>query len=131
MNWHNPLIWSQIETAARIVGWRMSSQEIVNELRKQNADTFRTLNRTTVNGWIDQTGDRPRWMDATLENNQKGNDPGHNKGGQRGILVRVLPFAGNIALTLFEAPYPDVVEVIKKQLKAIRGGSGAVAVITA
>jgi hypothetical protein len=87
MNWFSPFIWSQINTAARITGWKMSATEIVHELRKHNPETFGKINRTTVNEWIDRSGDRPRWSDAALEKVGQGNNPGHNKGGRRGILV--------------------------------------------
>ena len=87
VNWFSPLSWSQIEAAARVVGWMMSSGEIVRELQKRNPDTFGRLNQSTVRGWIDRSGDRPRWSDAVLARIPKGNDPGHQKGGRRGILV--------------------------------------------
>ena len=61
--------------------------DIVCELRKRNPDTFGNLNRSTVTGSIDYTGDYPRWSDAALERIPNGNDPGHQKGGRRGILV--------------------------------------------
>jgi hypothetical protein len=90
MNWFSPFLWSQINTAARITGWKMSATEIVHELRKHNPETFGKISRTTVNEWIDRTGDRPRWSDAALEKVGQGNNPGHNKGGRRGILVCYL-----------------------------------------
>ncbi|KAF8232946.1 hypothetical protein L208DRAFT_1269528, partial [Tricholoma matsutake] len=64
VNWFSPLCWSQINTVAQIVGWKMSVGDIVHELQKQNPDTFGKLNQSMVRGWIDHTGDHPQWSDA-------------------------------------------------------------------
>jgi hypothetical protein len=66
----------------------MSSSAMVTALRRMDPDTFAGISRTTIEGWIDRTGDRPQWRDAVLQKVEQGNDPGHNKGGRRGVLVR-------------------------------------------
>jgi hypothetical protein len=86
-NWHTPFIWRQIQLAAKRVGWRMSATEIVRDLQKHDPEVFAGLRRTTVNSWIDRSGDKPCWTAALLAKVEQGNDPGHNKGGQCGILV--------------------------------------------
>lgn len=87
MNWHTPFIWSQIETAARAVGVKMSSTEIVKELQKRNPDTFSRLRHSTVNEWIDRKDGRPHWKEKVMVRVKRGNNPGHKNGGRRGILV--------------------------------------------
>lgn len=87
MNWHTPFVWSQIETVAKIAGPKMSATEMIRELQKRNPDTFQNLSRTTVRGWINKDGDMPRWSDAVVQKVKQGNDPGHRKGGRKGILV--------------------------------------------
>ena len=86
-NWHTPFCWSQIKIAAKQVGWRMSASAIVHALNHMDRDTFAAISRTTVDSWIDRKGPKPRWSDAVLKKVEQGNDPGHNKGGRRGILV--------------------------------------------
>lgn len=87
-NWHAPFLWSQIELAAKRVGWRMSPSAIRNELQKINSETFAKLSRTTIQGWIDQSGEIPHWSDAALRMAKSGNHTGlDNRGGRRGILV--------------------------------------------
>jgi hypothetical protein len=68
----------------------MSASEIANGLKKRNPDTFGKLNRNTIEGWIDRSGAKPKWKEAVLRRVEDGNSPGHNKGGQRGILVRTM-----------------------------------------
>jgi hypothetical protein len=65
----------------------MSSSAIVSALRRMDPDTFAGISCTTIETWIDRTGDKPRWRDAVLQKVEQGNDPGHNKGGRRGVLV--------------------------------------------
>lgn len=55
-NWHTPFLWTQIESAAREVG-------------------FAGLRRSTVYDWIDYSGDRPKWKDWVIEKAERGNDP--------------------------------------------------------
>jgi hypothetical protein len=52
-NWHTPFCWSQIEIAAKQAGWRMSSYDIVWNLKKMDSNTFAGISRTTVESWID------------------------------------------------------------------------------
>jgi hypothetical protein len=76
-----------ITEAARIVGPDMSPTRIVKMCQAREPEIFRGLRRETVKGWIDRSGDRPRWSDAVLRRAEIGNAPGHANGGRRGILV--------------------------------------------
>lgn len=71
----------------------MSASKIVGMAKQMDPVVFDGLRRTTVDGWIDRSGERPRWKDSVLRKMDQGNDPGHNKGGSRGVLVRApYPF---------------------------------------
>jgi hypothetical protein len=91
-NWFSPFTWSLIEKASRNAGWEMSASAIVREAKRIDAVTFANLSRTTVIGWIDRSGDTPRWTDSVLQRIERGNDPGHNNGGRIGILVSQQSF---------------------------------------
>ena len=65
----------------------MSASDIANGLKRRNPDTFSNINRNTIEAWIDRSGVKPKWKDSVLRRIDDGNNPGHNKGGQRGILV--------------------------------------------
>jgi hypothetical protein len=86
-NWFSPFVWSQIEIAIRQVGWKMGASEIVAAAKRIDPVVFEGFTRTTVKSWIDRSGDRPKWTKAILQRIDRGNDTGHNKGGQRGVLV--------------------------------------------
>lgn len=68
-------------------GPRWSTRAIVRELKKRDLKTFDRLSHTTINGWIDRSGSKPKWAETFMACLQHGNEPGHSKGGQRGILV--------------------------------------------
>ena len=87
-NWLTPFCWTDVVIVTKQVGWRMSASEIANGLKRRNPDTFGKINRNTIEGWIDRSGAKPKWKDSVLRRVDDGNNPGHNKGGQRGILVR-------------------------------------------
>src|SRR5882762_9324428 len=87
-NWLTPFLFKQIE-AARITsgGPKWSTRAITRDLQKKDFGTFKGLSRTTMDGWIDRSGDKPRWSDTILERIKKGNEPGHVNGGGKGVLV--------------------------------------------
>ena len=89
-NWFTPFLWLQITQAARDAGWEMNPTKIVQIAKGRAPETFKGLTVETVRGWIDRSGDRPRWSDAALHRARKGNDVGHNKGGRQGVLVSLL-----------------------------------------
>lgn len=87
-NWFTPFLFKQIDNARILAGGpQWSTRKIVRELKKKDLHTFAGLNRTTVNGWIDRTEAKPKWSERTLERLKRGNDLGHSKGGQKGVLV--------------------------------------------
>jgi hypothetical protein len=88
-NWHTPFFWIQIVAAAKnpAVGWEMSSTKIVQILQKKDPETFAGMSRSTIEGWIDRSGNRPKWSDAALRMAENGNRQGHQNGGRRGALV--------------------------------------------
>lgn len=67
----------------------MSATEIVQKLKASDPETFAGLSRSTVYDWIDYSGTHPCWKASVLERVERGNDPGHSRGGRRGILVRI------------------------------------------
>ena len=87
-NWMNPFLWDSIEKAAKRAGYQMRPAEIVKELHKIDRKMFHKLAPQTVGAWIDRTGDRPRWSDATLERVKRGNKPG-GLTTRVGVLMRV------------------------------------------
>jgi len=93
-NWHTPFVWKQIQRAVKHVGWKMSASAIVKTLQTWDPIVFKGLRNSTVNSWIDRSGSKPKWTEALLHKVDQGNDPGHNKGGQRGVLVRRLAIYG-------------------------------------
>ena len=92
-NWLSPFLFTQIE-AARVSsgGPRWSTRAIVHILKKNDPKTFQGLNRSTINRWIDCTGDKPIWSERTLERVRRGNEPGHDNCGRKGFFVSVINF---------------------------------------
>jgi hypothetical protein len=130
-NWFTPLSWSIIQQAAKAAGWEMSSTSIVKLCQARAPEIFAGLTRETVKCWIDRSGERPRWSDATLRRIEAGNKPGHALGGVRGALVS-FPYTWIERLTNGpKAKHPDVVDVIQKRLLALRNAGTQLTVITA
>lgn len=49
---------------------------------------FGKISHTTINGWIDRRGDKPKWSERALKRVEFGNHQSlDNKGGRRGVLV--------------------------------------------
>ena len=69
------------------MGLKMSPTDIIAMLQKKDPEVFSGLKRTTVSGWIDQSGSCPQWKAGFLVRIEQGDQPGHNNGGQRGVLV--------------------------------------------
>jgi hypothetical protein len=90
-NWFTPFLFKQIE-AARISsgGPKWSTRTIIRDLHKKDCETFKGLYRTTMDGWIDRSGNKPCWSNTTLEHIKKGNEPGHANGGRKGVLVSTI-----------------------------------------
>ena len=86
-NWFSPFLWSQITSAGKEAGWQMGASEIRNRLQRKDPVVFAGISRTTINSWIDRSGSRARWSDATLNLAEKGNHQRHPNGGRRGVLV--------------------------------------------
>ena len=77
-----PFTWSLIEKASQNAGWEMSASAIVREAKRIDAVIFTNLSQMTVIGWIDHSGDMPRWTNSVLQCIKWGNDPGHKNGGR-------------------------------------------------
>jgi hypothetical protein len=86
VNWATPFAWYTITAAQRKVGWGLT--DIVRELRRVNYDFFQHLSVQTLKGWIETVDGCSQWTPAAVARAMKGNIPGHNKGGRRGILVK-------------------------------------------
>jgi hypothetical protein len=92
-NWFLPFLFTQIETARVTSGGpKWSTRSIVDMLKKRDPETFQGLSRSTINRWIDRTGDKPKWSERTLERIRRGNEPGHDNCGRKGIFVSVTYF---------------------------------------
>jgi hypothetical protein len=65
----------------------MSSSAIRNWLQKKDPAVFGKISRTTISGWIDRSGDRPKWSENALRLAEIGNHQRHPNGGRRGALV--------------------------------------------
>ena len=110
----------------------MSASAIVHALNRMDPDTFANISRTTIEGWIDRNGPKPRWSDAVLKKVEQGNDPGHSKGGRRGILVRNQLSKKNLErLINCQAAYPNVVNTLKDRLIKLRKTGAPLTVVTA
>jgi hypothetical protein len=101
-NWFTPACWRMIEQAGKAAGSKMSATQIVKIAKARNPEIFENLSRETVRDWIDKSGTRPRWSDATLRRVEAGNSPGHANGGRHGVFVS-SSFLINEALT---NPFP-------------------------
>lgn len=106
VNWHTPLLWGQIMKAASdpSVGWTMSTTAIKKVLMQRSPESFAKLNRSTIEGWIDRSGPKPKWSDSSLQMAEKGHSQGGHAAGARGAL----------------AAHPDVVKSIIARLEALR-----------
>ena len=92
-NWFSPFLFTQIETARVTSGGpHWSTRAIFNKLKKRDPETFQGLGRSTINRWIDRTGDKPKWSERTLERIKRGNEPGHDNCGRKGIFVTIIYF---------------------------------------
>jgi hypothetical protein len=91
MNWHTLFLCNQIVDAAKhpSVGYSMSASRIRDILATKDPKTFGNISRTTIDGWIDRSGLKPRWSESALLMAENGNRPG-GQGGRTGVLVRKL-----------------------------------------
>jgi hypothetical protein len=85
INWLTPFSWSAITAAQLKVGWHYTA--IIKELQRSNYDFYQHLSVTTVREWVETAGGYTQWKPKVLARVTRGNVPGHNKGGRRGILV--------------------------------------------
>jgi hypothetical protein len=59
-NWFSPFLWSQIFLVGKAAGWQMSASMIRNWLQKKDPRVFGNISQTTINEWINRTGDQPK-----------------------------------------------------------------------
>jgi hypothetical protein len=88
-NWQTAFLWQKIRQAAARAGPQMSATKIVEEAKRIDPILFGNLTRSTVWGWIDMSGVKPKWKESILERVKRNNDVGHSKGGCIGVLVRL------------------------------------------
>ena len=92
-NWLSPFLFTQIKTARILSGGpKWSTQAIVHDLKKKDPKTFQGLSHSTINRWIDRTGDKPKWNERTLERVRRGNEPGYDNFGRKSFFVSVINF---------------------------------------
>ncbi|KAJ6561307.1 hypothetical protein B0H10DRAFT_1801593, partial [Mycena sp. CBHHK59/15] len=90
-NWFNPILWSQVEAAARRAGRPWSPRAILKELHKTNLKDFCRLTEQVIGRWIDADARQQgtsKWKDTVLQNVERGK--GNAPGGQTtrcGVLV--------------------------------------------
>lgn len=90
-NWFTPFLFQQIEEVWIVTGdSKWSTRAIEQELKKSSPDVFRNFRHTTLNEWINYSGNQPRWSDKTLVQIKKGNDLGQENAGHKGVLVHCL-----------------------------------------
>lgn len=65
----------------------MGTFKIVAVTKSMDPVVFDGLHGTTVDGWIDCSGEKPCSKHSVLKKINQGNDPWHNKGGSWGVLV--------------------------------------------
>ena len=65
----------------------MGGSAIVAAEQKLDPVLFAGLSRTTVNSWIDHSGERLWWNESILKKFEQEYDLGHKNGGQRGVVV--------------------------------------------
>lgn len=85
-NWFSPFLFTQIDAAAKQVGWQMSPAAIVDLLQKRDPVVFSRLTRQVVGRWIDRADGRPKWKAAVMVRLEAGNRPG-GQPTRHGILV--------------------------------------------
>lgn len=109
MNWTQPVLWAQIDAAAKRAGHPWSPKEIVDIAQKMNPQAFKTLTRQVLGRWIDQEAKSRgvfQWKHSVLEEVKHGNAPG-GKTTRRGILVSVKNSCFMVQLTYqFRIPFP-------------------------
>ncbi|KAJ6523241.1 hypothetical protein DFH09DRAFT_1330119 [Mycena vulgaris] len=106
-NWKNPLIWSQIETAALKAGHPWKPSEICRQAKLLAPHTFRQLTEQVVGRWIDTEAKKlhgiNKWKDEVLAAIPSGAAPG-GQSTRAGVLDS----------------YPELCKKIKHQLEALR-----------
>lgn len=97
VNWITPFCWTQIQLAGRktktVEG--LSPSGIVKWLHCFDNPTFCRLSKSTVAEWIEKRNGIRVWKESILCRAKRGNMPGHDKGGCRGILVSGLTSKSN------------------------------------
>lgn len=87
-----PIIWVQIDAAAKRAGYPWSPKHIVDIAQKANPSLFKTLTRQVLGRWIDQDAKLKgvfKWKDSVLEDVKHGNSP-RGQTTRRGILVSII-----------------------------------------
>ncbi|KAJ7210222.1 hypothetical protein C8J57DRAFT_1098259, partial [Mycena rebaudengoi] len=106
VNWRNPLIFAQLQVAAKKAGkpWRPS--EICRQAKLLAPEVFRTLTEQVVGRWIDKEAKERgehKWKDSVLEQVATGAAPG-GQSTRAGILES----------------YPALCSKIRRHLEALR-----------
>lgn len=90
INWFTPFLFRQIEQARISAGGpKWSTRAIERELKKKDSVAFAKFSRTTLDDWIDRSGNMPRWSDRTLARIKQGNDTVNPNAGRKGVLVSI------------------------------------------
>ncbi|KAF7366573.1 DDE superfamily endonuclease [Mycena sanguinolenta] len=115
VNWQTPMLWSQIEAAARRTLPPWSPRAILSELRKTNSKDFQRLKEQVIGRWIEQEAGISRWKESVRQKAElgKGNSPG-----------------GNITRCGVLHPYPETRKKINDHLTSLRTAGVALTLLT-
>ncbi|KAJ6456514.1 hypothetical protein C8R45DRAFT_580223, partial [Mycena sanguinolenta] len=115
VNWQNPMLWSQIEAAARRALPPWSPRSILMELRKTNPKDFQRLSEQVIGRWIEREGGISRWNESVQKKVElgKGNSPG-----------------GHVTRCGVLHPYPETRKKINDHLTSLRAAGVVLTLLT-
>ncbi|RDB29720.1 hypothetical protein Hypma_014168 [Hypsizygus marmoreus] len=106
INWFIPLLWDQIENAARRAGKPWSPRRIVYEAQKLNSDSFARLMEQVVGRWIDpiaKAAGVSKWKEMVMKQ----------------VANRSAPGGETTRAGILDA-FPEVKNIINVQLTSLR-----------
>jgi len=135
MNWFFPSVWAQIVNACRHVGYPYDVKAIIQRLQAQNPAQFNTLRHQRFSEWIDRTHpDRHLHFKPEVQHRVNSRQAIQPAGHVSRVSILVCDPASSLCVLLSnfiaQEPYPEVVNVILKQLRGIREASVPLDLIT-
>lgn len=124
-NWIHPIVFQQIDNAAREVGPLMLPKSIVTLLHARNSQQFSRLTPQVLGRWIERPKNAaPRWKEKVLKRVQMGNKP-HGLVTRSGILVCIFHYLSRFHSSyerciFVQSLFPEVVQAIIEYLQYLR-----------